>query len=232
MKAVTLDVPYGDPNFGKAFPCPSCQGPKLAQAKLDRMVADSGLSPHHMLTFDDFWGLPPEYREGKEEAASLCAALAQEGQVLVDGLVKYGLLLHGIYGVGKTTLATSTLIERARMGYPVLRVKHADFIDKVQRAYSASENQPDSDEILSAACKAPFAMIDDLGDPMSTKLITDDKRRIIHRLLEYRLEYNLPTVITTNLTQEQIRQQFSERTAQRIFELTHWVVVTGQNLRQ
>lgn len=232
MGAVTKNVEVGHPDFGKAFPCPTCLGPKLAQQRLDTLIASSGLSKHHRFTFEEFWGLNDDWREGKEDAARLCQTFATERQLCVEGICKRGVLLFGSYGVGKTTLATSTLIEAARIGSPILSVKFADFLDDVQDTYGRSrENGPSADDIVSAAQKAAFVLLDDMGDPSSSAEMSQDKRRITHKLLEYRLEHELPTIITTNCTADQLSRQLTEKTKQRVTELCHWVIVRGPSLR-
>jgi DNA replication protein DnaC len=232
LGAVTKNVPIHHPDFGKSFPCPTCLGPKLAQQRLDTLIASSGLSKHHQFTFEQFWALPDEWREGKEHVAELCQIFATERQLCIEGICKRGVLLEGSFGVGKTTLATSTLIEAARIGSPILCVKFADFLDDVQDTYGRERNDgPSADDIIRAAQRAGFVLLDDMGDPTSSAEMSSDKRRIAHKLLEYRLEHELPTIITTNCTTEQLSKQLTEKTKQRVTELCHWIKVRGKSLR-
>lgn len=200
---------------------------------MEKLIKSSGLSKHHHHSFDDFWALPDYMREGKEEAASACYTLAAEQHLYVNGVDKFGILLHGSYGTGKTTLGTSALILSSGNGIVVLRVKFADLLDDVQAAYDRRDTDaPTSDEIIQTARKAQFALLDDMGDPRSMAELSPDKRRISHKLLEYRLEYELPTIITTNCSPVQLETQFTTRTWERIRELCHIIEVTGENLRQ
>lgn len=229
---MTKNVPLEHPDFGKAFPCPTCQAAKLRQKQLDSLVENGGLSPHHMYTFEDFYALPDDLREGKELAAQACQTLAEEKVVYLNGIPKNGVLLWGVFSMGKTTLATAACIHFAARGGAILRVKWADFMDQVQAGYSPREGELNSDEILGRAQRAPFLMVDDIGDPKDVRPATPDKRRITHRLLEYRLENNLPTVATSNLSRDQMYWYFTDRTAIRIYELSHEIEVTGPGLRQ
>lgn len=248
MEYVSLTVPVDHPDFGKSFPCPRCKAPKLElaaiegqKAKLKEIIVNSGLSKHHMHTFEEFWALPDQFRRGKEFAAQAAQSLAETKMLTIEDVTRPGLLLWGSYGTGKTTLATSAVLHVASEGIPVLRIKFADLMDRIQSSYSAvqiylrqakegDEAPLTAEQIIKAAESSPFLMIDDLGDPLSGEL-TPDKRRIIHRIFEYRDENEMPTIVTSNLDEKSIRKQFSERTGERIFELCHKVEVTGQNLR-
>lgn len=234
---VTHDVPVDHADFGKAFPCPDCKEPQLkaraekqAQERLNSTIRSAGLSVRHMFTFDDFLGLDEHYREGKMQAAELCIELTQTGQICVGGVVKVGLLMWGTYGVGKTTLGTSALIDRAKMGDVILRVKFADFLDDVRDAYGRPDMHPE--DIIRVAQEANFALLDDMGDPKSDKELSADQRRIAHKLLEYRNEFVLPTIITTNCSLKQLETQLTTRTFERVRELCLFEEVSGVNLRQ
>lgn len=162
----------------------------------------------------------------------MCQTFATERQLCLEGICKRGVLLEGSFGVGKTTLATSTLIEAARIGSPILCVKFPDFLDDVQDTYGRDHGDgPSADDIIRAAQRAAFVLLDDMGDPSSSAEMSSDKRRITHKLLEYRLEYELPTLITTNCTPAQLSRQLTEKTKQRVTELCHWIKVQGKSLR-
>ena len=60
---------------------------------------------------------------------------------------------------------------------------------------------------------------------------TDDRRRIIYQLINYRHNHDLPMLITTNLNGQQLADQFGGRTVERIIESCAWVKMEGQNLR-
>lgn len=249
---VRTGAPLGHPDFGKSIPCPVCKAPKLEQAKreaekarIEQIIKGAGLSKHHMYSFDDFWKLPDEYRAGKEQAAEACQIFAREQWLGYQGIYKRGLLLWGVYGTGKTTLATSIVLEVANAGQTVMRVKYADLLDKIQNAYGAIQVYLRSaakgtlpplsaDQIVQASCDVDLLMIDDLGNTRADligKPITEDKLKHVHRIFDSRNEMEKPTVVTTNLTEAQIVAQFSERTKQRIYELCHAVEVKGVNLR-
>lgn len=238
MKLVTMDLPVEHQDFGKAFPCPTCQQPQLARAakraeqeKINTLIASSGLSKHHLYTFEDFWALSDGMRAGKEDAAHICQSLAEQFEVCLD-VCRPGVCLHGVYGTGKTTLATAALLYVAKRGVAVLSVKYPDFLDDVQNTYGRKGEGPSADDVIRAAQEAPFVLLDDMGDPSpAAKEMSPDKRRITHRLLEYRLEHELPTLITTNCTVAQLAFQLTEKTKQRVTELCHWVEVKGDPLR-
>lgn len=203
------------------------------QAKLNSVIKSAGLSPRHLFTFEDFFALPDELRKDKEHAAELCYLLATEGKLAIEGVWKFGLCLHGTFGVGKTTLTTSALIEAAQRGTPILRVKFADFLDDVWDAYgNRNGNGPKADDLVREAQNAPVVLLDDMGDPKSRDELHPDKRRITHKLLEWRNEYCLTTFITTNCDQDLLEKQLTKRTFERVQELCHFEEVKGPNLRK
>lgn len=237
MRFLGLSLPVGHPDFGKTIPCPDCQGPILAakqaeaeQEAIDRLITSAGISPRHMYSFEDFYALPDEMRAGKEQAAELCKTLATDGQVTYEGVCKVGLVLYGEFGTLKTTLGTAALMERARAGYPVLRVKFADFLDDVKDTYGRKDRH--AEDLIRAAQKAQFVLLDDMGKPGVIQQMKPDEIRITHKLLEYRNEFLLPLIGTSNCIPALLKMQIGERTYERLRELCHFIKVSGENLRQ
>lgn len=221
------------PDFGKSFPCPTCYQHEHEQKQIEKLIVGSGVTLHHELSFDDFFALPEHMQIGKEDAVQACYDLAVYGIVSISDVAKNGVLLYGDYGVGKTTIGTSGLVECARRGKAIMRIKSYDYIDKVQKGYKPKDGEPNSDEIMEVAKKAANLLLDDLGTPKPGFVETNDKVRILQTTLEYRLEYNLPTTITSNLmSHKEIEDQFGKRLAERVRELCHRVLVSGEGLRR
>ena len=88
-----------------------------------------------------------------------------------------------------------------------------------QALHTAREEAPD------------VILLDDFGDKSRTNAESDDRRRIIYQLINYRHNNGLPMLITSNLTAAEMSMQFGQRTVERIIESCAWVKVGGDNLR-
>lgn len=236
MRCLRYDVPVGDPNFGKVYPCPECEAPRLQaasrrdmQQQVDDLILSAGIPKRHRHTFDDFYALPDAMRDGKELAAEYVIRFQLDKQITIDDVTKCGLVLMGPFGVGKTALATAALIAEAQQGGSILRVKFMDLLDDVKDAYGRQDVH--SEDLIRAAQRVNFALLDDMGNPKINNEMTPDQIRITHKIMEWRDENMLPTLITTNCTRDQLKRQLTERTFERVRELCHFVDVGGDNLR-
>jgi DNA replication protein DnaC len=156
--------------------------------------------------------------------------LFAQGTLEVDGISRYGLVLSGGVGRGKTGLASCVLLERARCNESVLWIDFSKFIRKVRDTYR--ENSATSyEEIIEAATSVPFLLLDDKGALNATKAVSDDLRRNVYDVISERYNELLPTLITTNLSSAQFRAAFGDRIADRVQHLYHWQAVGGANLR-
>ncbi|TAL00650.1 MAG: hypothetical protein EPO08_12940, partial [Rhodospirillaceae bacterium] len=180
-------------------------------------------------TFDDFYALTDDMREGKEEATELVIRFQLDKSITIAGINKVGLCLIGSFGVGKSALATSALIAEALQGGSILRVKFMDLLDDVKDAYSRPDVFPE--DIIRAAQRVHLALLDDMGNPRINAELTADQIRITHKILEWRDENMLPTLVTTNCSEEQLKKQITPRTFERLRELCHFVQVGGKNIR-
>lgn len=212
-----------------ATSCP-CLLEKQRQARLDRLMSTGGVPRIYRAWSFRSWDAQSEAeRAGKEKARAYCGLFAQ-GTLEVDGIPRYGLVLSGGVGRGKTGLASCVLLERARRGESVLWIDFSKFIRKVRETYR--ENSVTSyEEIIEAAASVPFLLLDDMGDLNATKAISDDLRRNVYDVISERYNELLPTLITTNLSSAQFRATFGDRIADRVQHLYHWQGVGGTNLR-
>jgi len=184
---------------------------------------------YHNMTFDTWDAQPPASRTGKEDARYYAELFAND-QLVVDGCERFGLVLSGAVGRGKTGLASCVLMARARRNETVLWVDFSKFIRKIRDTYqSGSENS--YEQVVGAAATVPFLLIDDMGDMAASKAISDDLRRNVYDVISERYNELRPTLITTNLSIDQFRATFGERISDRILHLYHWQVVGGTNLR-
>jgi DNA replication protein DnaC len=203
------------------------QESKAHQRKLDGLFANAGIPAHFRdLTIDTMIERAGTDK-GKKAAIDAVIDLVDHGYVLDAQLPKPGLVLSGDFGRGKTGLLTPVLRHHVEQGRTGLWVEVYDFIAEVQRGYSDGQ----SNARMDAAQRADIILLDDLGDKARGKEETDDRRRIVYQLINYRHNHKLPMLITTNLTGKEMAVQFGARTFERIVESCAWVSMSGKNLR-
>jgi len=195
--------------------------------------------------------IPPRYRpaelgsnckryesmDGKAIALELALELAATGFIAEERSNKHALFLCGFFGVGKTWLATAILKwyvwyhldEFSKNNLPAWTKFHA-MIREVQACYSPAATQ-DTLSVIRKYQKAPFLVIDDVGD-MEAGGETEDRRRILYEVIDYRNDYQLPTTLTSNLDPDQMTGHFGARSMQRIIELCSFEQMGGENLRE
>lgn len=142
---------------------------------------------------------------------------------------KFGLLLCGVPGNGKTTLmkALQSLISilelqdsnNRRMGLVILAAREIARLNRVN--YDAFRNY----------CTRPMLAIDDLGLEPTEVLDYGNVLNPVIELLSYRYDEQLLTVITTNLTPQEIREKYHDRIADRFNEMMAKIIFKNQSYR-
>ena len=221
---------YDHPGAYVASAVCSCLLEKQRQAKLAKLMDGGGVPRlYRDFTFASWDTQTSETLRGKEEARYY-AELFASGRLEVNGVQRFGLVLSGAVGRGKTGLASCILMERARHNETVLWVDFSKFIRKVRDTYRDG-SFTSYEDIVGAAATVPFLLIDDMGDMNATKAISDDLRRNVYDVISERYNELRPTLITTNLSIDQFRDTFGERISDRILHLYHWQEIGGANLR-
>lgn len=224
------EVEFCDCTFGeKARAFWRMKEAEAHQRKLAKLFANAGIPAHFRdLTIETMIERAGD-DEGKREAISAVVEYQEHGFVLDKrtGRPKPGIILSGEYGRGKTGLLTPVLRHAIEQGKSGLWIEVYDFIAEVQKGY----NDGESNARLEAAQRADIILLDDLGDKSRDRAETDDRRRILYQLINYRHNHTLPMMITTNLTGPELAMQFGPRTFERIIESCAWINIGGRNLR-
>lgn len=144
---------------------------------------------------------------------------------------KFGLLLAGTCGNGKTTamravqsvvmLLNNTLYSRRsdlRIGNRLLEAKEIAGLS-------------DKDGQLTAYQTIPLLFLDDLGREPTEVMRYGNVTSPITELLEYRYNQRLTTIVTTNLEPSEIREKYGDRIADRFNEMFVVVRYTGNSYR-
>ncbi|MHB0857524.1 MAG: ATP-binding protein [Anaerolineae bacterium] len=215
---VRLNVPVGDPRFGKAVPC-VCTRAALRERRLAQLRKTSNLQHLQKMTFDTFQTSGPE---APEVAMALQEALrvAREFAQTPAGW----LVLSGPYGCGKTHLAAAIANHRVQGGLPALFVVAPDLLDYLRAAYAP--NSPATyDQRFEEIRNIEFLVLDDLGTQNTTPWAAEK----LYQLLNHRYNAALPTVITTN----QLLEEMDPRLASRLKDqdLVHHIPVYAPDFR-
>jgi DNA replication protein DnaC len=177
---------------------------------------------------------------GKKAAYELARRFVGSGGSIVErDRERKALLIGGGFGVGKTVLATASYKALVwRLDHPDdpdpsitgLWSKWHQVVSEIQSTYSAAA-QEDRDTVLARYQNTDVLLLDDVGD-LDREMESDDRRRILHEIIDARNDWMRPTLITTNLAGHgEIEHQFGTRTWERIREMCGFVLMKGANLR-
>lgn len=216
------DVPLGDPEFGKAVPCPCTQleGRDVRQARLERY---SNLGPLTRLTFENLnrKGLKQKHQVGYQKCV-------EDAEIFVADPHGW-LTLRGASGCGKTHIAAAIANACIRRGTPALFVVVPDLLDHLRSAY-----KPDADltydQLFEQVRNAPVLVLDDLG----TQNATPWAQEKLFQIVNHRFNARLPTVFTTNAVLRDMDERFRSRLTDpglaRIYELADKSVLDHHSL--
>jgi len=201
MGYVTLEVPLGHPQFGKAVPC-DCQQREIEERRLAQFRSISQLDVLQSQTFESFLpdgiGLSDDKRRNLRLAYERSLDFAQEP----DGW----LLLRGGYGCGKTHLAAAVANYQLAQGKMAIFITVPDLLDFL-RATFAPDSPVTFDQRLQQIKEAPMLILDDFGTESGTPWAQEK----LFQILNYRYNGRLPTIITTNYELEEIELRVRSR---------------------
>ncbi len=207
-KRLRIDVPYGDPSFGKSVLC-SCQQErqKILFQQQRRQVAD--LDAFRDYTFKTF-----DYRiPGVQEAVRICLAYALQPQGC--------LLLLGPCGCGKTHLAAAIANQCLDQGMSVFFATVPDLLDILRAALVVPERYT---QLYAWIREVELLVLDDLGTQQPSTWSNEK----LMQVLEYRTSHALPTIITS-LPRE--FQELDERLRSRLNDSQLVTIVIFENVK-
>ena len=203
------DVPVGDPDFGKLFPC-SCRQDEVR----DRLRRRSQIGALVDRSFENFRIDQNHFTD--RDLAKLTEAvdfLRQWAEAPT-----YSLVLCGPPGCGKTHLAAAIANRQLDLGAEVFFAVVPDLLDHL-RATFAPGSDVSYDELFETVKTSPLLVLDDLG----TQSGTPWAREKLFQILNFRYTENLRTVITTNepLVQldERLRARLQDKGAYQLIDV-------------
>ncbi|HKV85035.1 MAG TPA: ATP-binding protein [Ktedonobacterales bacterium] len=211
---VRLDVPVGDPAFGKAVAC-SCKERQQEEQRRSDLRQLSSLEPFSNKTFDSF---DARVSPGLEEAFRASMEYAEQPQGW--------LVLRGGYGTGKTHLAAAIAHQREDEGDTVFFSIVPDLLDHLRGAF-APNSELTYDALFDRIREVELLVLDDLGAENGTAWATEK----LFQLLNYRYNFRTPTVITTN---SRLLSHMDDRIASRLSDvgLVQNVVIDAPDFRK
>lgn len=195
------DVPVGDADFGRAFPC-ACQERASDDQRLSRLQRFSNLGVLAQVSLE---GISYQGPGSTPEAhARYSAALEASRRFL--GEPAGTLLLVGGNGTGKTHLAAAVANRLMEAGYPVFFSFVPDLLDQLRGSYS-----PDSeltyDEMFEQVKNVPILVLDDLGVHSGTPWAEEKLFQVInHRHLS-----GLATIVTSAVQVDRLDGRLQSR---------------------
>lgn len=186
-KWLSVDVPVGHPDFGKAVAC-RCQIDISESEREDRLRRYSNLGPLSRMTFDS---ADPDGLDSSPENVRLFAAAHRAAREYADDPIGW-LALTGPNGCGKTHLAAAIANRRIELGELAFFVHVPDLLDDLRSTYAPSSEISYSD-LFEQVNDAEMLILDGLGVQSPTPWA----REKLHQIFNRRANAELPTVVTT-----------------------------------
>lgn len=227
LGVITLEVGIKHPAFGKAFHC-LCRRRWALNKRIESTVSSDAIPDDaYGFNFDDFEGLGYA-----ADGLNYARQLARQGVIVLDDdTERYGLMLAGPTGCGKTTLMSIVYRQYVEAGRSAGWWNANGFVKRVQSTYANDYTGPTYEDIIDSVARLDILALDDLGSPTRTTVYSEDHIEILLKVLNYREAHKRITLITSNLNTAQLDMQFGPRIGSRINGLCAIARMIGQDFR-
>ena len=156
--------------------------------------------------------------------------LRKVAETLAGDSHKFGLLLAGTCGNGKTTTmrAVQSVVQLLNNTYYRCGERIGNYLAEAKEIAGL----PDKTGVLKIYQATPLLFLDDLGREPTEVMRYGNVTSPITELLEYRYNQRLTTIVTTNLEPSEIRDKYGDRIADRFNEMFVVVSYTGSSYRR
>lgn len=231
-----LDVPYGDPGFGRLVPCACTEAARArrataaAESLLVQLGAELGrLAGSTFDTFDvdrELW--PVADAGGQPWSLGAQRRALQEARAVAElyaaGLSGW-LYLHGAVGAGKSHLAAAIAGRAAAGGRTTAYVTAAGLITFLKAGFGDGS----ADRRLLALQRVELLVLDDLGTQRASRP-GEWAFEQLYELLNDRYLHERATVITSNLPPDHLEERLRDRVLGMAVEV-HLVASSYRQLR-
>ena len=198
-------------------------GQVLAEKRLAQLWKNAGVPPMYAeMTIKGYIDLV-KGEPGKAEAVAALRSL-QRDAVYKD---KFGLVLWGEPGVGKTGALSPLFVHLLRNGCAGIWVQYNELLAGLRDFESGQVNNR-----MERYKQIEYLFIDDLGDPAASSSATNYARDCLMQIIDYRKNHGKPILATSNLSPAQMEEQFHKRIVQRLAETCNVIEVKGRVLRK
>lgn len=155
---------------------------------------------------------------------------------LIDPYTSPGLMLCGLYGNGKTTLAKAIawligyLTER-ELGYSQRKKMPLYTAKNICRMCAASEKFKEQYDEYGQLFIEPMMIIDDLGEEPKEVMVYGMIHTPIIDIISERYAAQRMTIITTNLDADELKAKYGERIYDRLKEMLTTIIFENDSFR-
>jgi len=173
-----------------------------------------------------------EYRQRSFMYSDSCQqSIQQLAEALTADKPKFGIMLCGTCGNGKTTLVRA--LQKA-----IAYMYDRDMIDEdmgglfMTNAKVITSLAKENTREYQRLCNGPMLAVDDMGCEASEVVSYGNVLSPMVSLIEHRYDEQLFTIFTTNLTANEIRTRYGTRIADRFNEMLEVIIFTGETFRR
>lgn len=215
-----LDVPVGDPNFGRLVPC-ECRVREQERRRHEDLLRIGNLGPFEDQTFESF---DPGINRDVHDAFAYAMAYARDPK----GSGTPWIFFHGRCGTGKTHLAAAIAnYYITHQGGRALFTIVPDLLDHLRATFNpAATDGVTYDQRFQDVREVPLLVLDDLG----TENATPWAKEKLFQIFNHRYNEGLSTVVTSNHDFEQIDERIVSRLGD--IHLCRYILVDAPDYRR
>ena len=187
-------MPYGHPNFGRLFPCPTCKAQETDERNRDELDRKSNIDPFRHLTFANY----DSKARGVKLAYDAARAFAQDPNGWLG--------LFGTFGTGKTHLAAAVANTVLALPMPVYFGVVPDLLDYLRAAF-APNSESRYDDRFDMLKNVPLLVLDDIG----TEKSSDWAKEKLYQIINHRYNLRMPTIFTSNQDLDRLDGRIASR---------------------